>query len=207
MKVLHIDCSIRNERSVSKDLSKFFVTRLQRKFEQVAIDYLDLSVTTPSHPSALFIQGNYTIPEERTAEMRQALIESEALVDRLHDASLYVIAMPMYNFSVPSNFKAYIDNIVRIGRTFHKVDGAYEGLLKNKKVYVINTRGADFSDGFMIANGMDQLQPYVKTVFGFLGLHDVTFINVHPVQFADQDIRAKAIEKARQEITAIINNL
>ncbi|TWV95133.1 hypothetical protein FEF09_24885 [Chitinophaga pinensis] len=66
--------------------------------------------------------------------MIAALAESEALVDRLHDADIYVIGMPMYNFSVPSYFKVFIDNIVRINRTFHKHEGQYEGLLKNKKV-------------------------------------------------------------------------
>lgn len=207
MKVLHIDSSIRGERSVSKELSAFFMDALQSRFGALPIDYLDLSVNTPSHPSALFVQGNYTPAEDRTPEMTAALEESEALVDRLHHADIYVIGMPMYNFSVPSNFKVFIDNIVRINRTFRKQDNHYEGLLKNKKVYIINSRGADFSSGHMQANGMDQLQPYLEKVFSFLGLDNLTFINVSPTQFSGQEARIQAIENARVSITHIIQTI
>lgn len=207
MKVLHIDSSIRNERSVSKDLSAFFMTTLLARFGPLPVDYLDLSVNTPSHPSALFVQGNYTLPEDRTPEMAAAMVESEALVDRLHEADIYVIGMPMYNFSVPSNFKVFIDNIVRINRTFGKKGDHYEGMLKNKKVYIINTRGADFSSAFMQEHSMDQLQPYLERVFAFMGLHDLNFINVHPVQFSGPEAREKAIENARKQITDLVNNI
>jgi FMN-dependent NADH-azoreductase len=207
MKVLHIDSSIRNERSVSKALSAYFMETLTAKFGQLPVDYLDLSVDTPSHPSALFVQGNYTPTEERSPEMIAALTESETLVDRLHNADIYVIGMPMYNFSVPSNFKVFIDNIVRVNRTFRKQDHQYEGLLKNKKVYIINTRGADFSTGHMLSQSMDQLQPYLEKVFGFMGLNDLTFINVSPVQFSGQEARIQAIENARKRITQLIQTL
>lgn len=207
MKVLHIDSSIRNERSVSKELSAFFMTTLHARLGKLPVDYLDLSVDTPSHPSALFVQGNYTPPEDRTPEMTAALAASEALVDRLHNADIYVIGMPMYNFSVPSNFKVFIDNIVRINRTFGKKDDHYEGLLKNKKVYIINTRGADFSSAFMQEHAMDQLQPYLERVFAFMGLHDLNFINVHPVQFSGPEAREQAIDNARKKITDLVNNI
>ena len=207
MKVLHIDSSIRNERSVSKELSAYFMTTLHARFGELPVDYLDLSVDTPAHPSALFVQGNYTPPEERTPEMIAALAESEALVDRLHAADIYVIGMPMYNFSVPSYFKVFIDNIVRINRTFGKKDNHYEGLLKHKKVYIINTRGADFSAGFMQEQSMDQLQPYLERVFAFLGLDDLHFINVYPVQFSGPEARAAAIENARKTITDLVHTL
>lgn len=205
MKVLHIDSSVRNDWSVSKQLSKLFVDNLAQKNSELTIDYLDLTDNTPKHVSALFIQGNYSNPAERTPEMIDELADSEALVDRLHKADIYVIGMPMYNFSIPSNFKAFIDNVVRIGRTFKASENGFQGLLLNKKVYVINTRGVDFTnEAFAV---MDQLQPYLKTVFGFMGLTDIQFINVHPVQFADEEARMQAINKAKIEIAEAVEKL
>lgn len=205
MKVLHIDCSIRNEWSVSKTLSGAFVNLLAEEFGDVDIDYLDIAKDTPAHPSALMIRANYTAPVERTMEMVESLKASDRLVDKMINSHIYVIGMPMYNFSVPSNFKAFIDNVVRIGRTFQLSGHGTEGLLKNKRAYIINTRGADFSPEHM--QGMDQLVPYIKVIFGFMGVNDIEFINVHPVQFAMPEERENAIERAKTEIFTAVNHL
>jgi len=205
MKILHIDCSIRGEQSISKQLSRLFITQLTDKLDEPEIQYLDLGVDPPSHPTALFIKGNYTHPSERTEEMIRELEESEALIEKMHWADLYVIGMPMYNWSVPSNFKSFIDNVVRIGRTFLLTDTGFQGLLNNKKVFVINTRGVDFS--LELVQPMDQLQPYLKTVFFFMGLTDVTYINVFPVKFAAPDKLAQALEKAKEDIAAAVQTL
>ena len=205
MNILHIDCSVRDERSISKHLSALFVSQLTDKFDHAVIEYLDLSANTPTHPTALFIKGNYTSPAERTEEMVRELAESEVLIEQLHRADVYIIGMPMYNFSIPSNFKAFIDNVVRIGRTFMPTETGFHGLLNNKKVFVINTRGVDFSSEPV--RSMDQLQPYLKTVFGFMGLNDITFINVHPVKWGSEEVLAKAFAKAKDEIVAAVNNL
>jgi FMN-dependent NADH-azoreductase len=205
MNILHIDCSIRDQYSVSKALSGQFTSELTDKFSGSSVDYLDLSKNTPAHPTALFIKANYSLEEERTAEMKLELAESEALVDRLIHADYYVIGMPMYNFSVPSNFKVFIDAIVRINRTFRMSESGIEGLLKNKKVFLINTRGADFNHPHMAS--MDQLTPYIRTVFGFMGIVDISFIDVSPVQFSLPAEREAAIENAREQISAIISSL
>jgi len=204
MKILHIDSSVRGDRSVSKALSGLFVSGLTAKFPNAEVDYLDLSENTPNHPTALMIRGNYTPADERTAEMLEELEESEALVEKLLSADIYVIGMPMYNFSVPSNFKAFIDNIVRINRTFTLSSTGSEGLLSGKKVFVINTRGVDFNNEHM--QQMDQLKPYLKTVFGFMGLFDIDFIDVSPVQFSAEEARIKAIEAAKVAIADAIDS-
>jgi len=205
MKVLHIDSSVRGEWSVSRDLSALFVHELKNADPELEVDHLDLAQHIPAHPTALFIRGNYTPASERTSEMIAELQESELLVDRVLSADTLVIGMPMYNFSVPSIFKAFIDNIVRIDRTFKMSGHGIEGLLTNKKAIVINTRGADFNNDHM--EPMDQLQPYVKTIFAFMGLIDVTFINVSPVQFSEVDARAKAINKGKDEIIRTVESL
>jgi FMN-dependent NADH-azoreductase len=201
MKVLHIDSSVRNERSVSKKLSGFFIDQLKNNINPVQVDYLDLTQFTPKHPTALFIRANYTPEHERTQEMIAELQESETLVDRMHVAETYVIGMPMYNFSIPSVFKAFIDNIVRINRTFKMNGHDIEGLLKDKKVIVINTRGVDFNGGNL--EHMDQLKPYLKAIFAFMGITDFIFIDVSPVQFSDTSAREHAIDKAMMQIARV----
>ena len=205
MRVLHIDCSVRKNESISRQLSGFFVEQLKHKSPSLSLDYLDLTTDAPDHVSDLFIQGNYCQPELRTEEMIKELAESDKLIDRLHAADIYVIGMPMYNFSIPSNFKAFIDNVVRTGRTFKLLEMGFKGLLMNKKVFVINTRGVDFSHEQI--QPMDQLIPYLKTIFHFIGLDDVQFINVFPVKFTSEEMRIRAVTKAKLEITALAEQL
>ncbi len=183
----------------------FFVEQLKNKQPGLELDYLDLTESVPDHVSALFIEGNYCPPHLRTGEMIAELDESDKLIDRLHAADVYVIGMPMYNFSVPSNFKVFIDNVVRTGRTFKIQEIGFEGLLKNKRVFVINTRGVDFSHDLI--RPMDQLTPYLKTIFHFIGLDDVDFVDVYPVKFGTEEARGLAIEKARAAITDLAGQL
>lgn len=205
MKVLHIDSSARGEWSVSKDLTRHFTNQLRKAFPQAAIDHLDLSLETPPHPSPLFIRANYCPAPERTPEMLEALEISDALVARVHSAEVIVIGVPMHNFSIPSILKAFIDNIVRINETFSMTDGGIKGLLDGKQVYIITTRGVDFNHPHMQA--MDQITPYLKTIFGFIGMTDLNFIDVSPVQFADQQARELAIGNGKETINKLISNL
>lgn len=205
MKVLHIDSSVRGDWSVSKELSALFIEELKKADPATEVDYLDLAQNIPAHPTALLIRANYTPADQRTPEMVAELQESEKLVDRMHDADTIVIGMPMYNFSVPSIFKAFIDNIVRIDRTFTMNSHGIEGLLVNKKVFVINTRGVDFNNDHM--EHMDQLRPYLKAIFAFMGLTDLTFINVSPVQFSEAEAREHAISRGKEEIVRTVKGL
>lgn len=205
MRVLHIDCSVRKNESISRQLSGYFVQQLKNKRPALSLDYLDLATDAPDHVSDLFIEGNYCQPDLRTEEMIKELAESDKLIDRLHAADIYVIGMPMYNFSIPSNFKVFIDNVVRTGRTFKLLEMGFKGLLMNKKVFVINTRGVDFSHEMI--QPMDQLIPYLKTIFHFIGLDDAQFINVFPVKFASVELRNRAIDKAKFEIASLTAQL
>ena len=205
MKVLHIDSSVRGDWSVSKELSALFIAELRKADTDVDVDYLDLAQNIPAHPTALMIRANYTPAADRTPEMVAELQESEHLVDRMLAADTIVIGMPMYNFSVPSIFKAFIDNIVRIDRTFKMSGHGIEGLLVNKKVFVINTRGVDFNNDHM--KDMDQLKPYLKAIFPFIGLTDVTFIDVSPVQFSEAETRENAINRSKEEIVRTVESL
>lgn len=145
----------------------------------------------------------YTPPAERTTEMIESLKVSDDYCERLLNADAFVFAMPMYNFTIPSVFKAYIDNVVRLGVTFvATTDNQYVGQLSRQKVLFITTRGGDLSPGSPLAS-YDVLTPALRTAFGFIGVHNPTFVDAQPLQFSEQEARQKAFEKAKDELKKI----
>lgn len=202
MKLMHVDCSPKGDISNSRSLSHFFCKQLQERIEDISTDYLDLSVDAPPHVTAAFAKATYTPFAERTIEMNETLAASDSLCARLLAADALLFAMPMYNWSMPSTFKAFIDAIVRTDLTYVVTpDGRYEGQLGGKKVLFITTRGADSSPGSPFA-AMDALTPSLRAAFGFIGVTNPCFVDAQPVQFADPEARAAALKKARTELVA-----
>jgi FMN-dependent NADH-azoreductase len=171
MKVLHIDSSARFNGSASRDLSGYFIKLLIEQVPDVSIDRLDLAVNPPRHVSELQTAAMYTPEDERTPPMVDALRESEELCNAVLSADAIICGIPMYNFGVPSSFKAFIDNIVRVGKTFVPTDEGYQGMLSKKQILFVTTRGADFQPGSAL-EGWDHLTPHLKTVFAFMGAND-----------------------------------
>lgn len=203
MKLMHVDCSPKGDISNSRTLSRFFSDQLHERIEGVSVDYLDLSVETPAHVTGDFARATYTPAAERTPAMKDTLAASDALCARLLAADALLFAMPMYNWSMPSAFKAFIDAIVRTDLTYVMTpDGRYEGQLGGKKVLFITTRGADLGPGSPFA-AMDALTPALRAAFGFIGVADPKFVDAQPVQFADPEARTKALEQARVELRAV----
>lgn len=203
MKLMHVDCSPKQETSNSRSLSRFFSEELQKRIVGMTIDYLDLAIKAPPHVSAAFAKATYTPAAERTPEMNETLAESDALCARLLAADALLFAMPMYNWSMPSSFKAFVDAIVRTNLTYVMTpEGAYEGQLGGKNVLFITTRGADLSPGSPFAS-MDALTPSLRAAFGFIGVSDPRFVDAQPVQFADLEARDAALEKAKGELIGI----
>jgi len=113
-----------------------------------------------------------------------------------------VIASPMYNFSISSNLKAWIDHIVRAGRTFrYTEEGRPEGLLKNKKVVVVTGRGGVYSQGPLAA--FDFQEPYLRTILGFVGLTNISFIHVEGLRI-NAEAAASGLERARSSIDQVL---
>ena len=203
MKLMHVDCSPKGEISNSRSLSRFFSEHLQERLHSISIDYLDLSVAAPSHVTSAFAKATYTPSADRTPEMDRVLAESDALCARLLGADALLFAMPMYNWSMPSTFKAFIDAVVRTGLTYVVTpNGRYEGQLGGKKVLFITTRGADLGPGSPFA-AMDALTPSLRAAFGFIGVVDPRFVDAQPVQFADPETRTAALERARDELLVV----
>ncbi|MDR5753237.1 MULTISPECIES: NAD(P)H-dependent oxidoreductase [unclassified Caballeronia] len=203
MKVMHVDASAKRERSNSRALSRFFIERLRTEGVDVEIDYLDVTVDTPPHVTEAYAIAIYTQEKDRTPAMKATLAASDALCRRVLEADALVFAMPMYNWSMPSAFKAFVDSITRTGITYvHTEDGRIEGRLGRQKVIFITSRGADLRPGTPFSP-MDALTPALRAAFGFLGVAEPTFVDAQPLQFSDQEARTQALERARDELSAI----
>ena len=131
--MLHLDSSPRGDRSRSRQLASEFVGSWKELHHGNVIVYRDLRQVPIPHVTEEWIAADFTPPEARTPELEVALQFSDELVDEFLAADCCVFSVPMYNFSIPSNFKAYIDQIVRVGRTFKEEHGQFEGLAKGKR--------------------------------------------------------------------------
>lgn len=203
MKLFHVDASAKREWSNSRALSRHFIDLLKAQTPDLQVDYLDVSVDTPAHVDELFTVATYTPEAERTPAMKQALLASDALCARLLNADAFVFAMPMYNFSMPSAFKAFIDNIIRTNLTY-KIgsDGSYVGQMPADKVLFITTRGADLRPDQPMG-GMDALTPALRAAFGFIGVSAPTFVDAQPLTFTQAEQREAALLRARAELATV----
>jgi FMN-dependent NADH-azoreductase len=197
--ILHLDASPRGERSISRQLSAEFVEGWKRLHPSDAVTYRDLGHYPPPHVSEAWVVGAFTPPETHPADAQAAMQISDRLVDEFLAADSYVFGVPMHNFSVPSTFKAYVDQIVRVGRTFG-ADG--KGLVRNRKLLVVTARGGDYTPGGPAAS-FDHQEPWIRTIFGFVGLEDIRFIHAQGINQGDS-ARAAGLEKARREIAELL---
>jgi FMN-dependent NADH-azoreductase len=203
MKIMHVDASAKRERSNSRALSRYFLERLREEHVDLEVDYLDVTVDTPPHVTEAFAIATYTPADQRTAAMKETLASSDALCARMLAADAFVFAMPMYNWSMPSAFKAFIDSVTRTNLTYvFAPDGSTVGQLTRQKTLFITSRGADLRPGTQYS-AMDALTPALKAAFGFLGVDDPTFVDAQPLQFANPEARTEALERAHAELDAV----
>lgn len=208
--LLHIDASPRGERSHSRRLSGEFVKIWQQFHPQYTISYRDVGRNPLPHVDEAWIAAAYTPAEERTPQHQAAIHLSDRLVDEFLAADIYVIGTPMYNFSIPSALKAYIDQIVRIGRTFaftpENPATPYQPLVLDKKMYIIAVRGGS---GFGAGGQYEQMNfqtPYLATVFGFIGITDITFVEMENDELGGEELK-EAIANARTQIARLAGGL
>lgn len=151
-RILHIDSSPRGEVSHSRRMTREFVEQWKQNHPGDIFTYRDIGRNSIPHVDEPWIAAAFTPIEQRTPELWEAIRISDLLVDEFLAADIYVVGVPMYNFSVPSAFKAYIDQIVRIGRTVdfepENFENPYKPLVLNKKMFIITARGgSDFGVG------------------------------------------------------------
>ncbi|HET9375757.1 MAG TPA: FMN-dependent NADH-azoreductase [Chthoniobacterales bacterium] len=173
--LLHIDSSARGERSVSRQLTREFAAAWQQAHPGGRIIYRDLGHNHVPLMSENFIAAAYTPPDALSPQLREALAISNDLIGELETANEYVFGVPMYNFSVPAAFKAYIDQIVRVGRTFAVDESGYKGLVLGKKATIITSSGGTYRSGSPAAPCNLQ-EPWIRSILGFIGVTDIEFV-------------------------------
>jgi FMN-dependent NADH-azoreductase len=205
--LLHIDASPRGERSHSRRMTREFVEQWKHSHPNDTVTYRDLGHNPVPYVDELWIAAAFSPPEQHTPELHEAIRLSDQLVDEFLAADIYVIGIPMYNFSVPGVFKSYIDQIVRIGRTVayepNEVADVYKPLVLGKKMFIVEARGdSGFEPGGRYEK-MNHHDPYLTTVFGFMGITDVTFIHIEKEVYGEQKL-AESIAAARAKITELV---
>jgi FMN-dependent NADH-azoreductase len=197
MKLLHIDSSILGAGSVSRTLSSAIVAAQQAQHPGLDVSYRDLAAQPVGHLSGAHLAaGQGAVPED--AALAADVADGAALLDAFLAADIVVVGAPMYNFSIPTQLKAWIDRLAVAGRTFRYTEKGVEGLAGGKTVIIASSRGGFYGEGTPIAF-LDHQETYLKGVFSFFGVTDIRFIRAEGVALGD-DQRTKSVEGAHAEI-------
>jgi FMN-dependent NADH-azoreductase len=175
--LLHIDSSPLYGRSVSRQLTGAFVTQWQSSHPGGTVVDRDLYATPIAPINAEWVGAAYTPEEARTPQQKELLALSDTLLAELERAEEYIFGVPMHNFGVPSVLKLWIDQIARVGRTFSYANGTPKGLLTGKKATLLIATGGIY-DAQTQMSSFNFVEPYLRSVFGFLGVTDTTFLTI-----------------------------
>ncbi|NMR35710.1 FMN-dependent NADH-azoreductase [Chryseobacterium aquaticum] len=194
LEILRLDSSSRYADSVSRNLTDYFVARLLKEYPEAKVTTRDLAAGLPL-PTEDFVDGSLYSMENPTPVMQTALQLSNEMVTELISADLVVLGMPLYNWTVPSTFKSYIDHVSRLNTTFEYVDGVSEGLLRARSVYIIFTSG-----GTGIGSEKDFATPYAKYLWQTLGIQNVHIIDASGILFNTEE----RIHNAKNQIDQLV---
>jgi FMN-dependent NADH-azoreductase len=192
MKLLHLDSSVLGPHSVSRQVSAAIVDRLRKATPDLEITYRDLTLTPLAHLSGSHLAAGQGAPAE--ASLREDLAAGQAVLSEFLAADIVVLGAPMYNFTIPSQLKAWIDRILVAGKTFKYSAQGVEGLAGNKRVIVAVSRGGFYGAGTPAAVG-EHLETYLRWVFGFIGVTNLEFISADGIQVGPEH-REKAVAGA-----------
>jgi len=195
-KILHIISSPRGDASMSIKLGNAIVTKIQLAYPGSTVKEKNLITKPFPHLEEAHLTSFFTPQEHRTPEHLLAVAHSDEAIAEIMEADFIIIGAPLYNFSIHSTLKAWIDHIARAGITFKYDENGPEGLVKGKKVYVAIASGGVYSDGPM--KSMDFITPYLKSVLGFLGMTDITIIRAEGTSIPS--LKDSALEKGIESI-------
>ncbi len=200
MKLLHIDASILGGNSVSRQLSAAVVDRLKTTTPNLDVTYRDITSAPLSHLSGAHLAAAQGATPE-SADVQADLAASSAALDEFLAADIVVIGAPMYNFTIPSQLKAWIDRILVAGKTFKYSEKGVEGLAAGKRVIVAISRGGFYGADTPTAAG-EHLETYLRWVFGFIGIPNPEIIAADGLQMGPEQ-REKAVAGALQQATGL----
>lgn len=204
LKILHVDTSITGEASVSRLLSAEIVEAQRRLHPGAEVIVRDLAARPFVHLSGSHLLAAQGAAPEDPA-VRDDLDAGREALDEFLSADVVVVGAPMYNFGIPSQLKAWIDRLAVRGVTFRYTDQGPEGLAGGKKLIIASSRGNFYGPGAPAA-AFDHQETYLKAVFGFLGITDVSFVRAEGIALGDE-ARDRAIAAARHEIEAMADRV
>ncbi|MEZ0232750.1 MAG: FMN-dependent NADH-azoreductase [Methylophilaceae bacterium] len=200
MNILQINSSARAEGSHSTKLANALVERLSASNPETKVIIRDIGHNAHPELDEKALQALFTPADKRTPEQAARVALDDALITEVQAADVVVLGVPMYNFGIPAQLKNWIDAISRAQVTFRYTEQGPEGLLKSKKVYVVFTRGGMYKN-----TAQDTQTPYLKTIFGFLGMTDVTFMYAEGLAMgpeAEQNALASALQQIEEAVLA-----
>ncbi|HEY9621516.1 MAG TPA: FMN-dependent NADH-azoreductase [Crinalium sp.] len=187
--VLHIDTSPRLERSHSRSLARDFLEQWKLHHPNATITHRDLALNPVPYIDETWVTAKFTAADEYTPALAAAIALSDQLVDEFLAADRYVLSTPMYNFGIPAVLKSYIDYIVRPRCTFVSTPNGFQGLVSDRKMLLLQARGSDFRPGSAY-DSVNFQEPYLKTVFGFIGITDIESVSANGLntELRDQEL-------------------
>jgi FMN-dependent NADH-azoreductase len=197
--ILFVQISPRGLESYSQQVAQSIVDEFKKRDPGTQVVVRDLARNPPPHVGSAFVSGLWIPSEKRTKLQAIALAHSDALIDELAAADVVVLAVPMYNFGLPSTLKAWIDHVVRGGRTFAYSKNGPEGLLKGKRAILVLARGGVYSEG--PAKPLDFQEPYLRSILGFIGITDIEVVRVEGISVSAigaEKAMASAMEQSNE---------
>ena len=199
--LLFVSSSLMGDKSQSRQVAADYLAAARAANPGLMVVERHLTPDNIPHLGMDALAGFGATPDARTAAQTAAVKLADTIIEEVEAADTIVLAVPMYNFSVPSTLKAWLDHLARAGRTFKYTANGPEGQLKNKRVIVVESRGG-FYTGDSPAKAMDFQEPYLRAFFGFLGITDVSFVQVEG-QAIGPDVAAKGLAAAKTAVTKL----
>ena len=201
--ILLVTSSIFGENSKSRAVAHDILERLEGADAAARVTVRETNAIP--HFSGELLGALMTPADKRDAAQQRMVALADAMIAEVEAADTIVVAAPMYNFTIPSTLKAWLDHIARAGRTFRYTEKGPEGLLRGKKVYVAASRGGLYANGGPAAH-MDFQEPYLRAMLGFLGLTDVTFVYAEGLSISPE-AASEGLRKAHQRVAALLSPL
>ncbi|UAY55434.1 FMN-dependent NADH-azoreductase [Arachidicoccus terrestris] len=204
MKILRLETSFNGEASKSYQLGNTIVENLAKSYSEIQVLRRNLVEREIPHLNGLHFTAFATPVEQLSEELKTAIQYSNDFIEELMQSDIIVIDVPMYNFSIPSSLKAWIDHIIRAGVTFRYSQSGIEGLVKNKRAYLAIASGGVYSEGAL--KDFDFTEKYLRNILGFIGIQDLVVFRVEGVALPDLKETAmpkaiKAVEQAFEFVT------
>ena len=196
-RVLVIESSARQQGSVSRQLTQAFIQQWKIAHPNDSVQVRDLGQQPVPHLDGDLLGGWMKPADQQSPAEQAALALSNELIAELQAADVLVLAVPMYNFAIPSTLKSWLDHVLRAGVTFKYTETGPQGLLTGKRAYVLTARGGVYS-----GTSLDHQEPYLRQVLGFVGISDVQFIHAEGLNLGD-DASAKGLAAAQARVAEL----